>query len=346
MASRWLALLLIASACSRQGEPAVATAAATVELRTAAVESAPWSPTVTLDGTLEPAASVQLGFDVPGRMDSLLVSRGAQVTRGQAIASLDDSMARAQLAQAEAAVEGAEAQLAAGEAGWARAQQLKAAGGMSDQQYKDAEASILAGRAGVEQARAAAALARTHLANHTLRAPIAGTLTNGPDNAGMMIGAGTPLFFLEDLSALQLKGSVSESDTWVREGMAVTVASGAPGSGLTAAGVVARVIPALDPTTRRLPVEVRLEGAPAGFFAHSYARATISASEPVTVAAVPRAAVVARPDFCVIVAEGTTYRRVPVEVLSETGDRALVRGNLPAGTSVVLYPPSGLGGEG
>jgi len=346
MHPRWPVLLLLAGACGREPAPTAATAATVATVRTAVVESAPWTPELTLDGTLEPVAAVQLGFDVPGRMDRLLVSRGARVQKGDAIATLDDAMARAQLAQAEAAVQGAEAQLAAGEASWARAQQLRTAGGLSDQQYKDAEAGILAGRAGVEQARAALALARTHVGNHTLRAPIAGTLTNGPDNAGMMIGAGTPLFFLEDLSALQLKGSVSEADTWVREGMPVTVYSGVPGSELSAPAVVVRVIPALDPITRRLPVEVRLEGAPVGLLAHGYARATIRAADAVSVSAVPTAAVVARPDFCVIVEEGGVYTRVPVEVVGETGERSLVRGNLRTGAAVVLYPPSGLGGEG
>lgn len=346
MRPRWLLVLLLASACGRDAAPPVATAAAPASLQTAVVESAPWTPEVTLDGTLDPVASVQLGFDVPGRIDALLIGRGASVRKGEAIATLDDGMARAQAAQAEAAVKGAEAQLAAGEASWARAQQLKAAGGMSDQQYKDAEAGILAGRAGVEQARAALALARTHLANHTLRAPIDGTVTAGPDNAGMMVGAGTPLFFLEDLSALQLKGSVSEADGWVREGMPVQISGGAPGSEVTATGRVARVLPALDPTTRRLPVEVQLDGAASGLYAHGYARATIRAAEPTTVTAVPRAAVVARPDFCVIVQKDGAPVRVPVEVLHEEGERTLVRGKLAPGDAVVLYPPSGLGGEG
>ncbi len=343
--SFFVALLVgsVAFGCGEDGAPA-AVAAATADIRTMVVEEAAWTPTLTLDGTLDPIASVQLGFDVPGRMDSLVAHRGAVVNKGEVLASLDDSMPRAQTAQAEAGVAAAEAQLAAGEASWTRAQQLRVAGGMSDQQYKDAEAGILAGRAGVDQARAALVLARTHLANHTLRAPISGTITNGPDNVGMMIGAGTPIFLLEDLSALQLKGSVSEAEGWVTEGMAATLSSGAPGSTASAQGAVSRVIPALDPATRRLPVEVRLDGAPAGFLAHGYARATISATAPMTVLAVPRAAIVARPDFSVVRWREGAYERVAIEVLTEEGDRTLVRGPLSAGDAVVLYPPAGLGG--
>ncbi|MSQ03313.1 MAG: efflux RND transporter periplasmic adaptor subunit [Myxococcales bacterium] len=341
----FVALLVgsFASGCADVGAGPGSTATA-AEIRTMVVEPAPWTPSLTLDGTLAPIASVQLGFDVPGRMDTLVAHRGSVVHKGEVLASLDDRMPRAQMAQAEAGVAAAEAQLAAGEASWGRAQQLRVAGGMSDQQYKDAEAGILAGRAGVDQARAALALARTHLANHTLRAPISGTITNGPDNVGMMVGAGTPIFLLEDLSALQLKGSVSEADGWVAEGMSATLTSGAPGSAASGQGVVSRVIPALDPSTRRLPVEVRLDGAPAGFLAHSYARATISAAAPVAVLSVPRAAIVARPDFSVVRWREGAYERVPVEVLTEDTERSLVRGALAAGDAVVLYPPPGLGG--
>lgn len=333
--------------CSAESPAPPAAAAALGELKRVAVGQAEWRPEITFDGTLAPVASVQLGFDVPGRIERLVVERGASVRAGEPVATLDDAMARAQSSQAEAAVRGAEAQLAAGEAGFLRAQSLKAAGGLSEQAFKDAEAAVLAGRAGVEQARAAAQLARTHLNNHTLRAPISGIVTNGPDNAGMMVGAGTPLFLLEDLSALQIRGSVSESDTWVREGMLVTVTGGAPGSDAKVEARVTKVIPALDPMTRRLPVEVRLEGAPPGFLAHGYARATIQAAEPVVVFTVPRAAIVARPDFSVVVprADGR-YERVSVEVVEERGDERLVRGRLMAGDEVVLYPPSGLGGEG
>jgi RND family efflux transporter MFP subunit len=347
-----LRLLVLSSlaglvACQPEASSPRASASVTAELKSTPVGTAEWTPVITFDGTLDPLAAVQLGFDVPGRISRLLVERGATVRAGEAIATLDDGMARAQVAQADAAVRGAEAQLAAGEAAFTRAESLKAAGGLSDQQFKDAEAAVLAGRAGVEQARAAARLAHTHLDNHTLRAPIGGTLTNGPDNAGMMIGAGTPLFLLEDLGALQIKGSVSEADIWVREGMPVTVVSGVPGSDAKLEATVTRVIPALDPVTRRLPVEVRIGGAPAGFLAHGYARATIRASAPVTVFSVPKSAIVARPDFSVVVARpGGTYERVSVEVVEERGEDRLVRGHLVAGDPVVLYPPSGLGGEG
>lgn len=329
------------------GESATANAEASIEkLQTASATPVTYLAEATLDGSLAPIASVQLGFDVPGRIEKLLVSRGDIVTKGEALAQLDSAMARAQAAQAEAAVTSAEAQLAAGEAAWAKAQQMHQAGALSAQQFADAQAGILAGRAGVEQARAAQSLARAHLANHTLRAPIAGTISNGPDNAGMMIGGGTPIFLLEDLTSLQLKGTVAETETWPAAGMKAVVQLGIPGANETAEAVVTRVLPALDPTTRRLPIELRLISPPTAFRAHSYAKAMIQATEPSSALSIPRAAVVARPNLSVVVVRGETYVRVPVRVIREEGEKSLVTGEILPNEAVVVYPPSGLGGEG
>ena len=337
--------LVLVSACTREAAATKADAAL-AEVHTAQVTTGAYTPETSLDGSLDPVASVQLGFDVPGRIEKLLVKRGDVVSKGRVLATLDDGMARAQAAQADAAVSGAEAQLAAGEAGWAKAQQLHTAGGMSDQQFKDAEAGILSGRAGVEQAKAAQLLAHTHLANHALKAPISGTISNCPDNAGMMVGAGTPLFLLEDLSTLQLKGSVGEEAGWVAAGMMAEVKPGTPGSTETAQATVVRVLSALDPMTRRLPVELSLSPTSSAFRAHGYARATIRASQAVDALSVPSAAVVARPDLSVVVQRGATYVRVPVRVLQELGETTLIAGELTAGEAIVLYPASGLGGEG
>jgi RND family efflux transporter MFP subunit len=343
-------VLLLSSllACSAEpaAVPAAAAAAAAPTLRTAVAEAVGHRPTTELTGSLEPIASVQLGFDVPGRIEALLVPRGATVKKGEAIARLDDAVARAQLAQAEAALAGASAQLAAGEAAFARVKTLKEAGGVSDQQFIDAEAGVLAGRAGVEQAAAAVRMTKTNLGFHTLRAPIDGVVTNGPDNAGMLVGAGTPLFVVEDLSALQLKATAPESAGWIREGLPAIVLPGTPGAlGGTPAQVV-RVIPSLDPATRRIPVEVRVDSPPATVRAHGFARVRIEGGEDIEAFSVPKGAVVARPDFCVLVQDGAagSVRKVAVEVLAEREGNAVVSGvGLTNGATVYVDPPNGLG---
>ena len=231
------------------------------------------------------------------------------------------------------------------EAALARVRTMKEAGGVSEQQLADAEAGVRAGRAGVDQAAAAVSMTKTNLGFHTLRAPIDGVITNGPDNAGILVGAGTPLFLLEDLSALQVKATAPESAGWIREGIDATVLPGAPGASAGTPAKVVRVLPSLDPVTRRVPVEVRVEAPPPELRAHAFARVRVSAGEPVEALGVPKGAVVARPDFCVLLQEGEgKVRKVPVEVLAYEAERTLVRGaGLAAGATAPVDPPNGLG---
>lgn len=340
-----LLLLTVLACASSENAPAPTEPTAAVEL--APVASATYRPEIELTGSLEPVSSVQLGFDVPGRMASLLVGRGAVVEKGQPLARLDTSLASAQVAQAEAAVAGAEAQLQAGEAAFSRAKALYEGRGMSEQQFQDVNAGVEAGRAGLAQAQAAARLARTHLGFHTLTSPIAGVVTMAPDNPGMVVGAGAPLFVVEDLTALQLKGTAPETATWLTAGLSATVITG---SGVSAPATVTRVLPSLDPATRRLPVELRIDAPPEGMRAHSFARARIAASADVGAWSVPTAAVVARPDFVVFTLpqgapDDQAPTKVTVEVVGKADDSSIVLGALVAGDRVVVDPPSSMGVE-
>lgn len=336
------ALFLLACGTEPAVAPTAAAAAAAVPaVRTAAAESVQYSPRVELTGSLAPAATAYLGFDVPGRIEALLVQRGESVRKGQAVARLDARMAEAQAQQAEAALAGATAQLAAGEAALARLQKLKDAGGVSDQQFQDAEAAVQAGRAGIQQAEAAVRLARTHVSNHTLKAPIDGVVTNAPDNAGAMVGAGTPLFVIEDVSSLLMKATAPESAAWLTAGMSteIVVAGGA-----NVPATVLRVLPTLDPQTRRIPVEVRVDAPPSTLRANGFARAVVRGAADIAAWKIPAGAVVARPDYCLYVDEAGTPRRVPAEVLERLADGVVVRADLPAGATVIIDPPKEIEG--
>ncbi len=344
-----LPLILALLACTSEPGATTATASAAVapSLRTANPTPARHRPSIELTGSLEPVAAVQLGFDVPGRLVTLVAARGTTVNKGDAIARLDAALALSQLAQAQAALTGAQAQLAGGEASYARATKLKEAGALAEQAFSDAEAGIKQARAGVDQAAAAVQMAKTNLDKHTLRAPIGGIITNGPDNVGMMIGAGTPLFVIEDLSSLQIKATAPESAGWLAAGQTATVLSGTPGATGGFPARITRVIPSLDPATRRLPVEVEVPSPDPSLRAHAFARVTVVAPDELEGWSVPRSAIVARPDFSVFVSAGPTAipTRVPVAILADEGGVAVVQGRLSASDDIVLDPPITMGQE-
>lgn len=336
-----LPLLLGLSACADGGSTEARAESAAPTLRTAPAEAATWRPTLEVTGTLAPIATVHLGFDVPGRLAELLVDRGDAVAKGDPIARLDAALASAQLAQAEAAVAAATAQAEAAREAWGRLEKMGDA--VSAQQRSEIRAGRDAAEAQLAQAEAAARMARTNVGYHTLRAPIGGVVTNGPDNAGILVGAGTPMFVIEDLSALQLKGTAPEDATWLVAGLGATIRAGSPGAEIEVPATVVRVLPSLDPATRRVPVELRVDAPPAGLRANTFARATITGPET-EVVAVPAGAVVARPDFSVFTATpGGAPERVPVTVLARDGGRALIRGAIAPGREVIVDPPHGYG---
>lgn len=339
----WLALLPLLGCGESAGMATTANAAVAPGPVLATAEAATYQPAVEVTGSLEPIASVHLGFDVGGRLDQLRVSRGDVVSAGQALASLDDTIARAQLEQAESAGEAARAQAEATATAYDRLQQLGS--GLSAQQLDQARAARDAAAAQLRQAQAAASLARANVRFHTLVAPIDGTITDAPDNVGALVGPGNPLFVIEDTHAMRLKGDVSEADGWINAGDPVQVVAGPPGATVTVAGVVERVIPSLSPATRRLPIDVRVDD-PTGLRAHQFARATVKAAQDQPAVRIPPRALVATPEFSVwVVPEGADPKRVPVRVVEETADAVIIVGEVAPGDRVAVDPPHDYGAK-
>jgi RND family efflux transporter MFP subunit len=173
-------------------------------------------------------AEAELSASNAERIDELL-TEGA-VSRAEADA------ARARLAAARASlrtarehlalieegaraeeIEAAEADLAAAEAGAAEAE--AAAGGVAV-----LERTLEAARSGVEQARAAVAIAASQLAETQVVAPISGWIGRRYRDVGDLAAPQSPLFLISDSDNVWVTAEVDEEDlALVREGQAVEV---------------------------------------------------------------------------------------------------------------------------
>lgn len=99
------------AACAPESVDAVQTTQALpVKVQQVAPESS-YQQLRTLSGELRHRRQTQLGFEVPGRLREVLVTRGAAVTKGQVLARLDDRRAVQTLAAAGAARRQAESRL-------------------------------------------------------------------------------------------------------------------------------------------------------------------------------------------------------------------------------------------
>ena len=304
-----------------------------------AVRSAPREE---ITGALQPAKALQAGFEVGGRLARILVRKGALVGEGQVIAQLDPELADAQVLQAEAAVNAAEAQAGMAQDVAGRNSALSKAGSVSDLQNRSSAAAAAGANAQLQAAKAQLAQARAARRRHDLRAPFAGVLIDAPDQVGATVGPGTPLFVLEQLEPLVLKLTVGESArALLKVGTRLRV-DAVSGAASTSEAWVRAVIPSADPATRRIPVEVVVPNKDGRFTAHTLARAMLSLGSPEDALALPSSALSSQGgDHVFVLGNGGEVRRIPVEVLDRGAQQVVVRTKVPF-EKVVDYPGADL----
>ena len=126
------------------------------------------SQTLSATGTIEPKKSATLSFSAAGQVTALEASTGERVVKGQPLASMDSPTLKAQAAQAEASLAGAQSQLSTDQG---------SSGAYSAQLAAD-QASVDAAQSQVDSANAA-------LLGATLTAPFGGIVTG---TGGLAIG--------------------------------------------------------------------------------------------------------------------------------------------------------------
>ncbi|MEA3341625.1 MAG: biotin/lipoyl-binding protein, partial [Chloroflexota bacterium] len=116
----WMILLTMAVlvGCARASAIAPTSTPVTVATETdVAIRSHSGGGTVVASGEIAPAREAQLGFTVSGRVETVAVAEGDDVQTGETLVTLETILLEADVAQAEAALAAAQAQLALLEAG-------------------------------------------------------------------------------------------------------------------------------------------------------------------------------------------------------------------------------------
>jgi RND family efflux transporter MFP subunit len=299
--------------------------------------STEWAPIVEVDGTLAAGRAAELGFETPGRLAQVAVRVGDTVKAGQLLGTLDTGEISAQLKAAQAQARAAEAQLtlAADQerrtATMVQSGSLAEANGVQSTQQKELATAQL------DAARAQVSLSQVALGNHRLVAPFAGSVTRAPDGVGGVVGPGSALFEIVDLSRLKLRGTLGEHDAGlVAPGSKISIESDHG----TVEGTVSVVLGSVDASTRRVRMEADIENREKKLRAGSFVRGVVRAGSSIPVLELPHE--VLRPgaqDELFVVAGGAlASRRVAYTV---TPDGALlVRRGLAPGEQVVMAPKS------
>jgi HlyD family secretion protein len=201
-----------------------------VRFETLPVDQGSIVSTVTASGTLSALVTVQVGSQVSGRIQEILVDFNSIVKKGQVIARIDPQMWKAAVAQARASwlatrgeLSKARVQVAEATRQRDRAKALLQKQLFSQADFDTAQASVDAAKAQVEadegklaQARAALDQAEINLAQTTIVSPKNGVVISRAVDVGQTVAASfqTPTLFTiaEDLRQMQVDTSVAEAD--------------------------------------------------------------------------------------------------------------------------------------
>ncbi|MEY4879384.1 MAG: hypothetical protein RJB62_853 [Pseudomonadota bacterium] len=185
---------------------------------------------VSATGTLQPENQVDVGPEISGRVETVLVDFNDQVTQGQVLAELDTEQLEAKLAQSQASLASARANVVQSEATAEqnralarRAEELFQRNVVSQQDLEAARADLRRAEASRQRAQADAALAaaqldadRTSLSKAVIRSPINGVVLDRKVEPGQTVAASfeTPVLFTlaSDLSRMELLIDIDEAD--------------------------------------------------------------------------------------------------------------------------------------
>jgi RND family efflux transporter MFP subunit len=290
------------------------------------------SETISVTGTFEALASVEIIPEITGRLEKLrlpngtFIDVGTSVQADEIIAVIEHSALVAAAQQAEAALVTAKASsetarviLVDAEREKKRMEGLLGSGAIPEQQYDAActaydraKAGLELAKANVKQAEAALANAKITLDKATIEAPITAVVSDRYVDEGDMVGPTTALIKIVDIKTLKVLGGVGERylPQLVPGETAVHIKTDAYPQDVFE-GTVFRIGVAIDPATRTGQVEIRVPNSNMRLKPGMFARMTIVLQERENVVVVPDSALIREQDkvYVFVANAGKAHRR-------------------------------------
>ncbi len=156
--------------------------------------------------------NVELRSRLVGFLDRIFVDEGAFVKKGQVLFSLVADEYKADLAQAQAAVSSAEAEVKKVELEMERTQKLVQKNIVSSTEYDLLKVQLRAANAKVGEAEAVLNQARTKLSNTQIRAPFDGRIDRIQLKEGSLLEEGSLLTTISDMANMNVYFDISEQE--------------------------------------------------------------------------------------------------------------------------------------
>ena len=324
----------------RGGRPPPSVVVVPVEVRDVPVE-------VQAPVDLRPLEQVDVGSKVLGYLDAILVDRGDRVRKGQPIALVRPSDLPGQVAAARGSFVQIESNAALAKLTYARAQKLKPAGVMSDQELEQSAAAVASTEAAQAAAKAQLDALAVRLGETQITSPIDGFVASRRLDPGALVGptAGTgSIVTIVRVDRLRAFVNVTERyATSITVGMPARIELDAADAAVT--GLVVRVSPAVDPNNRTIEAEVQIANNDGKLRSGMYGRAFIQLALHKGALVVPVTAVqINSRGQSVFVTQGdqVAQRTVTIGTEVDGGSSLEVTSGLSPGDQVVVAGADGL----
>jgi HlyD family secretion protein len=195
-------------------------------LHTVTVDRGDVSQRVVAHGSLQPVELVTVGSQVSGIVEAILVDFNSPVQRGQVVARIEASTFQAAVNSAQAELEAAEAGLDLARMQWDRIQRLREQNLVPPSEVDQARATVRQAEALLSVRRHAVDRAARELDRSIIRSPTDGMVISRNVDVGQTVAASlsAPVLFdiATDLREMRIHANVSEADIGaVREGQRV-----------------------------------------------------------------------------------------------------------------------------
>ncbi|MEY8840766.1 efflux RND transporter periplasmic adaptor subunit, partial [Cribrihabitans sp. XS_ASV171] len=293
---------------------------ATVEL--ARVERRKLARVVEAVGTTRASQSVEIVPEAGGRVEMIGFEAGQNVEEGTVLVQLDDTIARADLAEADA-------QLVERRRGLDRLNQLRGSSSVSEAAIEQAVARFAEAQAQVDRAR-------QRLAERTIRAPFDGTVGLPEVDNGARVTAGTFITRLDDLSEVEVEFSLPETlFAQIQPSQQITATSAAfPERAF--GGKVEAVDSRIDPVSRSFRTRAIIPNPDGTLPAGMFMSLELTLSEFDRLVVPEEAIVFQAAETYVFVVEDGVARRIPVATGQRREGYVAVLTGLEEGAQVVV----------
>ncbi|WP_245335281.1 efflux RND transporter periplasmic adaptor subunit [Shewanella sp. WXL01] len=150
----------------------------------------------TYTGVIRSANTTGIGFELGGKLDTLLVDSGDSVTQGQILAKLDTSLLLAEQKQLKATLKQTQSDLDLAINNLDRVVKLSKQNYASEQQLDESEQRVQSLKASKQSLEANLDSTSLRIEKSTLVAPFSGIISKRQQNLGEVVNAGTPVFTL------------------------------------------------------------------------------------------------------------------------------------------------------